>query len=466
MRLSTSMLVLSAMAVIAAGPADAQYVALDGSYGEANGQVVDIPNNQPQEFLTGCVAGQARCRGYHKVFPTQMTSTIPLTFKRPINGVPRQKALQTIEGGLAVGAAFKVPASFFGQNPGNGPALPGIGAGPVLQNAVNWISTAYYARMPAAQRGSRLNHPTPPPVNPVTRVMRAQPDGPITGQTGRDLEPTNTTPLGRKQIIHTLDNLNSNDSGTLTYTEGPNRFGGVMTALLDGYSDLNVRAFGAFDAYFPAAVRPVVAIQRAGDYDVTPMGNVNLSLMTRNGAGWAVPISGGQARAPIFGPVPTLGGAPCAPATLPATPVGCNQPNVLPMAQAALSTMGGILPNAPYNLLDPGNFLAAANSVKYNFPFTTGTVTIALDVQRGNGQTYLETLTGMGYDTVTAGGVRNVGLVAGSYTNRASGMTANNLNFQILGVDLQLTPVPEVGSATALAAGVTMLGLAAARRRR
>ncbi len=475
MRFSRSIFALAALTALAAAPSGAQYVALDGSYGEANGQIVDIPNNQPQQFLaTGCEVN-SRCRGYKKVFPTQMASTIPQTNKRPVNGVARQVPLQTIVGGLGVGASFKIPASFFGQNPQNGPGLPGIGAGPVLQNAVQWISTAYYARMPGAKRGSRLDHPNLPPQNALTRVMRAQPAGAIPGQTGRDLDPTQMTVNGAKRIIHPMDNLNSNDSGTVIYTEGPNRFGGVMTALLDGYSDLHVYAFGAFDAYVALANRPAVAIQRAGDYDVTAMGNPHLSLMTRNGAGWNVPINGGQGPAPLFGPVATIGGAPCEPQILPPTPLNCNKPAVLPIARPELGTrmtvMGAVFPAITKNPLGPWNrqfatIIPAANSVKYNFPFTTGTVTLVVNAQRVPGGTWVETLTGMGHDTVTAmGQVRNVGLVAGSYTNRASGSSANQLNFQLLGVDLQLTPVPEVASATALAAGVALLGFAARRRR-
>mgnify|MGYP000937363407 CR=1 FL=1 len=117
MRVSRSILVLAAMTALAAAPSGAQYVALDGSYGEANGQIVDIPNNQPQQFLaTGCTVN-SRCRGYKKVFPTQMASTVPQTHKRPVNGVGRIAPLPTIMGGMAVGASFKVPASFFGQNP-------------------------------------------------------------------------------------------------------------------------------------------------------------------------------------------------------------------------------------------------------------------------------------------------------------------------------------------------------------
>ena len=78
--------------------------------------------------------------------------------------------------------------------------------------------------------------------------MHAQPANNITGQTGRDLEPFSITAMGRKRIVHTMDSLNANDTGTVIYTEGPNRFGGVMTALLSGYSDLSVYAFGAFAA--------------------------------------------------------------------------------------------------------------------------------------------------------------------------------------------------------------------------
>jgi len=488
MRSSIRILLVAIVAMTAAGVASAQYVSMDGEYGEANGQVVNIPNNQP---IATCVAADddAGCRFYRKVFPTQTTGAVAFTgMNNP--GVGRLATYSTAPGGLTVGASLKVPASFFGQDP-LGARLTnqastamgrGVGAGPVFQNPVAWISTAYIARMAPVGRGQMLQNPDPSVALPaplsVTRVMRQLPaSGVIPGMEGRELEPTAMTVRNGvtvTQRIHTMDNTGSADTGTLTYTEGPNRFGGTMAVLLDGYSALNIRAFGAFDVFYPAAQQPVLGVQYAGEYDpTTPGGSVpNLSLMTRNGVGWGIPITGGQPSAPLFGPVNTIAGSVCN-NVLPTSPPGCNQPLTLPVVTAS----GAANPNGSWaQLPNPaipdgmGGFitftaLPPAVSTKYVFPFTTGTVTLAVDAVRGNGATFLETLTAMGYDTVTGGGARQVGLVAGSYTNR-QGSTVTSLTIQTVGLNLELTPVPEPASLVALASGVGLLGFAAAYRRR
>ena len=406
--------------------ASAQFVSMTGEYTESNGFVVNIPNNQP---LVTCGAGgspnatptnDARCHGVRRTIYDPVLG--PLNFLTPQNGVP-ERLNQNIPGGLNVGDSFTIPTGFFGQDRISTGGLAVSTGGPVINNAVIWISSAFTARMPAASRN------VSPPAS--TRVMRAQGTGPIPGQPGR---PTGAPGV----VVVTMDNTNSNDFGTVTYTEGPNKFGGTMAVLLDGEANLFIKT-AAFDAQFPTAYQPVLGFQHVGDPTVT--------FMERNGVGWNYPITGGQIAGTVFGPT-GAGIVPCN-LTLPASPAGCNEPSNIPPVAGAL---------------DVGNFLPAAISTKYAFPWTTGTVVEVVNAVRGARGTFAETLTGMGYDTSTATvGVRNVGLVAGSYTNRTAG-TGTELASQIVGINIRLTPEP--ASAVALFAGVGLLGFAAARRGR
>ena len=407
--------------------ASAQFVSMTGEYTESNGFVVNIPNNQP---LVTCGAGgnanatptnDARCHGVRRTIYDPALG--PLNFFTPANGVPDRLTAKTIMGGANVGDSFTVPTGFFGQDRISTGGLAVSIGGPVINNAVIWISSAFTARMPAA---ARLNSP---PAS--TRVMNAQGTGAIAGQAGRPTGAPGT-------IVNVMDNTGSNDTGTLTYTEGPNKFGGTMAVLLDGEANLYIKT-AAFNAPFPSAYTPVLALQHVGNPTVT--------LMERNGVGWNYPIAGGQVPGTVFGPTGTAI-VPCN-AVLPASPVGCNQPlNIPPVA----------------GILDVGNFLPAATSTKYAFPWTTGTIVAVARAVRGAQGTFTETLTGMGYDTTAATpGVRNVGLVAGSYTNRTAG-TGVQLASQIVGINIRLTPEP--ASAVALFAGVGLLGFAAARRGR
>lgn len=400
--------------------ASAQFVSMTGEYTESNGFVVNIPNNQP---LVACGAGpitapdnDARCHGVRRTI--YQPALGPLNFFTPQTGVPDRIA-NTLMGGLAVGDQFTVPTSFFGQSP----ATPGVSVGgPVIDNAVIWISSAFTARMPAAARG--VDAPA------STRVMRQQGTAAIPGQPGR--------PLGAPAVIASpmVSGL-SNDTGTVTYTEGPNKFGGTMSVLLDGVAQLFIKT-DAFNAPFPTAYTPVLARQ--------PVGDPTVALNERNGAGWNYPILGGQAAGTVFGPTGT-NIVPCN-SVLPASPAGCNELSNNPPIAAPL---------------DFGNFLPAATSTKFAFPWTTGTVVNVVNAVRGAQGTFTETLTGMGYDTTAATpGVRNVGLVAGSYTNRRAG-TGVQLASQLVGINLRLTPEP--ASAVALFTGVGLLGFAARRRR-
>ena len=77
--------------------------------------------------------------------------------------------------------------------------------------------------------------------------------------------------------------------------------------------------------------------------------------------------------------------------------------------------------------------------------------------------TLTDTVTARGYDTISAGGQRNVGLVAGSFSERTDAV-GYNINAQMLGVDMSFTPEP--GATIALMSGLGLLGALAARRRR
>ena len=415
--------------VLGSSTAQAQYVSMSGEYHEANGRVVNIPFNQPSVICgatidTPPLVADARCVGARQTIyqpPVPGAPFGPLKYVAPQTGVPNVNG--TIPGGLAVGDQFTIPTEWFKQTPATMPT-PFPVAGPVVDNAVIWISTAFTARLPAA---ARL---VSPPAS--TRVMHAQGTGAIPGQPGR--------PTGVPAVITAamVPPVGSSDTGLMTYTEGPNKFGGTMATLLDGTSRLFIKSAG-FDAFFPSAYTPVLATQ--------PVGNASVFLAERNGMGWDYVVSGGQASGAIFG-LSGTGIVPCAAGIAPATPAGCNQP------PATVPGLGAI-PLGP---------LPAATSLKHLFPWTTGTVTNVVHAVRGAPQTFTTTLTAMGYDTTTATpGVRNVGLVAGSYAARIAG-TGAELNTQIIGMNLSFTPEP--GAAVALFAGIGLLSVMAARRRR
>lgn len=412
-----------ALVLVATTTAQAQFVSMTGDYTESNGFVVNIPNNQPNVV---CGAGgninvkptnDARCHGVRRTIYQPAGGA--LFFATPQTGVPDRLANKTIMGGLAVGDTFTVPTHFFGQDPNPGGSL----GGPVINNAVIWISSAFTARMPAAARN------VAPPAS--TRVMRPQGVGAIPGQPGRPVGAPDT------RTVVMVPKPGSNDTGEMLYKEGPNKFGGTMALLLDGVANLYIKT-AAFDAFFPSAYTPVLAHQPVGDAPVT--------FMERNAMGWNYPVLGSQAAGFVHGP--TGAGIVECDVNLPATPAGCND------VQAPLEA----------GILDVGNFLPVATSTKYAFPWTTGQITAVVHAVRGAQGTFTETLTGKGYDTTAATpGVRNVGLVAGSYTARLAG-SGNQLASQIVGINLRLTPEP--ASAVALFAGVGLLGFAAARRRR
>lgn len=426
--------------VLGSSTAQAQYVSMSAEYHEANGRVVNIPHNQPAVICgatinTPPLVADARCVGARQTIyqpPVPGAPFQPLKYIAPANGVPNVNG--TIVGGLNVGDQFTIPTEWFKQTPSIAPPLPGPGAvfpvaGPVVDNAVIWISTAFTARLPGA---ARL---VAPPAS--TRVMRNQGTGAIPGQ------PARPTGVPGTITVAMVPPVGSSDTGTMSYTEGPNKFGGTMSALLDGTSRLFIKSAG-FDAFFPTAYTPVLATQ--------PVGNAALLLNPRNGMGWDYTVTGGQTNGVIYG-LSGTGIVPCAAGVAPATPANCNNPGTVPNPAPSKGLPFGTLP--------------AATSVKHVFPWTTGTVTNVVHAVRGAPRTFTTTLTAMGYDTTTATpGVRNVGLVAGSYSARVSGLAGVNkeLNTQIIGMNLSFTPEP--GATVALFAGIGLLGVMAARRRR
>ena len=96
--------------------------------------------------------------------------------------------------------------------------------------------------------------------------------------------------------------------------------------------------------------------------------------------------------------------------------------------------------------------------------YTTGTVAVVFSGTVG-GFPADQLLTGMGYDTVSGAGttaVRNIGMVAGSYTLRNSAGPPARSGQQIIGVDMQFTPEPT--ATAALIGGIGLLGFLARRR--
>jgi hypothetical protein len=422
--------VLGAIALMVLGTtaAQAQFVSMSGSYHESNGQAVEIPQIG-QEIVCGAggnisappsAPGDARCHGSRQTIYDPILGPIN-GYLKPATGV-EQVVTGIVPGGLLKGSTFTVPTGFFGRIPPGALSTNPVEA-PVINNAVIWISTAFTAIMPPA--GRLISPPA------STRVMRKQGNGPIAGQ---PLRPTGP-PAVRNVVM--LPPAGSNDTGTVTYTEGPNKFGGTMASLLDGQTLLWIKN-AQFDALFPTVYTPVLATQ--------PVGDTAVQLNSRAGMGWDYAVAGAQVAGRIFG----LTGTSivlCNAGILPVSPAGCNVP------PATFPQPGAV----------PLGSIAPATSIKHVFPWTTGTVTNVVHAVRGAPRTFTETITGMGYDTTAMTvGVRNVGLVAGSYTGRISD-TGTELAGQMSGINLRFTPEP--GATVALFAGIGLLGLAAARRR-
>ena len=410
-----------AFLVSTAAVAQAQTVAMSGQYGERSGLVVPIPINilegQPPGNKVQCgpdagVFQIARCPKGHKNSMTPGGGALGYTMPR--TGVKVEGAgVRIINGGLNVGDPFTIPGVAF-------KVLARHRYTPVIENAsVHQLDTTLTAALP------RTNRVVNPP--PLTRRMSAMNwSNPNGGQTGRANADTGFT-------------LPSVGVGAvqLNYTAGPNEFGGTMAALLDGDGRLYLKGFIFGSAAGSPATRPWAGTNGLGD-------GIQGNLNERNGAGWNYTIMNGQQAGVVKN---NVGLAPECPGPFTLTP-GCGL-----VTDFSGTVIGGVPP---------------ATSTKFMFPWTTGTA-FALKLSSPGGFPNNELLTGMGYDTtsMTGGGgtVRNVGLVAGSYTRRTSpGATGpvTRPGTQMIGIDLQFTPEP--GTTVALLGGLGLLGFLARRR--
>lgn len=471
-----------------ASASQAQTVAMYGEYHESNGIIVNIPQNPP---VVPCVppprpaftpmdpqfvaqidprptgVNDARCHDREQHF---FGSTMaPGVFNQPDVG---NKGARIVNGGLAVGNPFTIPPFAFQQNLG-----PQVGI--VIANAVRQLDTTFLAAMPGVDRiGPRPGPGITPmgagpsytprtamqliPAPALTRMFSAMNwNNPGNGQNNGDPAGLVNRPSADFPVFRTA--AGGNEVMTLRYNAGPNEFGGTMALLLDGRGRLNL-VVSQFSAMLPNSWKPAFGTQ--------PVGDQVPGWRLRNGAGFDYVAPGtqmaGRLKA-LFGAIPanlvTPMGAPrIAPScgVVPPFPAGCNEINGADtfMGFPFIPTPMGGGPLIPAG----GTFgtLKKANSDKHMFAWTTGTVSIIRTAVR-NGVPQSDTITGMGYDTVTAMGLqRNVGMVAGSYTVRVDD-TGTQLNTQLVGINLKFTPEPT--ATVALASGLGVLGLLAYRRR-
>ena len=421
-------LVITSIA-LGASVAQAQTVAMAGQYSEANGIIINIPQNPPNVPCTQTT--DARCVGRRQYFgppvATPMSSTVgPLLLNGPIVG--NRAARNIPNGSLAAGGSFTVPPLAFTQ-------MLGLQVAAVLNNVTVQLDTFFTAAMPNTSRTKLA-----PPQTRSFAVRSFSPADLAAAGQNNGLTTGDPNYFYRQAVNTTVTDVFGTEMLAMSYNGGG--FSGTMTILLDGGGLLYLAGAG-LDAAFPPTYRPIVG--------TNPVGDGMPGFVTRNGAGWGYTVVGGQASGLLkgFPANPSIVGTPCLP-TAPPSPAGCN----------LIGTPGGQgfddlgIPLAP---------LGAATSTKFMFAWTTGTVSIVRTAVR-NGVTQNDTLTGMGYDTVTTGGQRNVGLVAGSYTKRTDGVPNQEMNTQLVGATLKFTPEP--GATVALLSGLGLLGAFAASRRR
>ena len=403
----------------------AQTVAMAGQYSEANGIIVNIPQNPPNVSCTQ--ASNARCVARRQYFgPPQTNPPGPLLFNGPQVG--NRAALLIPNGSLSVGGTFTIPPLAFTQMLGNQ-------VGQVLNNIVVQIDTDVTAVMPEPQRAFN------PPVQTREFAVRTfNPTNVAAHGQNNGLSPGDPNYVYRQAVNTTVTDVFGTEMLNMSYSGG-NGFSGTMVTLLDGSGRLYLAGAG-LDAGFPPTYRPIVG--------TNPLGDPTPELTEQGGAGWAYTATNGQASGLFkgFPSHPSIIGTPCLP-TAPPSPAGCNL--IQTPGGAGFDDVG--IPLAP---------LGAATSTKFMFAWTTGTVSIVRTAVR-QGLTQNDTLTGMGYDTVTTGGQRNIGLVAGSYSQRTDGVPTQQMNTQIVGATLKFTPEPV--ATLALLSGLGLLGAIAARKK-
>lgn len=386
----------------------AQRVAMSGEYGGSFGRLVNFPLNPPR---TVCDPTQsARCHPGQIDRGIERLTVDPLAEPSSGVGVPGA-GVRIVDGGLAVGNRFTIPPGAFTQAAGHQFT-------PVVNDlAIVQLDTTFTYSMPAAVRAV---DPAP-----ATRVFQANGwTAPGNGQTGR--VSANTTPISAAtQGVHNI---------TLRYKAGPNAFGGTMAALKSGTGRLYLVPPIIFSP--PGGPLPMIGTNQLGqDPSEIPS--------TQFGAGWNYTRMFVQPPGTFL-----LGGGvapPCTAAT-PPSPAGCG----------LVTNFSGI----------PLASIPEATGTRFMFAWTTGTVEVLFTgTQAGFPADQL--LTAMGYDTFSStsmgGAVRNVGLVAGSYTQRSSVSGTSN-GHQVVGLDLRFTPEPH--NAVVMIAGVgALVALASGRRK-
>jgi len=473
--------VVVVLALIRPIASPAQNVAMFGEYHESSGIIVNIPQNPPtvpcvpppvlalppsHTTPMGAVrqnvelrptgVNDARCptREQH----VKLTTMAPPVFNQPLVG---NMGGRVAPGGLNVGDAFTIPPFAFVQRKG-----PQVGV--VLESVTIQLDTTFTAAMPGINRQG----PSPGPTStgngsytvktpmqmaaiPALTRMFSQMNWNAAGN-GHNNNQAGAGFAARADDDTTFNYLTvgANERVQVRYRSGPRDFGGTMAMLLDGRGKLYLGGaqLSAGFAAFPFLL-PVAGLQPIGDDDP--------GFRVRAAAGFDVTGVAFQAPGRIKGfrgnlntpmGAPRIG--PVCVGNNPPTPTGCN---LVKGFDTYMTTMGGG---------GTVKALAKATSVKHQFPLTTGTVSVIATASRRGARNSI-TLTAMGYDTVglssMGGPQRNVGLVAGSFSDRLDDVS-RQLNPVMLGINLKFTPEP--GATAALVSGLVALALHAGHRRR